>query len=240
VTLELRNIEVRVRKKLQPLTFRNISLRIQPKDRVALLCPDPAGVSGLLAVISGAKAPDAGTVIRNSSVSWPIPNSSFFHKHQTFVANARFMARLYEMDHEPFIARVVEMAAIEDLAEHRMDRCPKDAVSRFSFALGVCLPFDFYLFTNPSAGGKTDRAKYAEVVSELGRKAGLILASSAGRAAQAHCDSAFVIDGKAAVHYDDIDAAIEHLESLKPRASEGADDEDALSAAEEESTFGDF
>ena len=79
--------------------------------------------------------------LRETSISWPLPNSKFLHQHQTFVGNARFIARLYEMEQAPFISKVIEMAGIQDIADERVSYCPRKAVSSFAFALGACLPF---------------------------------------------------------------------------------------------------
>ena len=49
------------------------------------------------------------------------PEQPYFHKHQSFIANARFIARLYEMDQRTFIPKVIELAGVQDIAEERLD-----------------------------------------------------------------------------------------------------------------------
>ncbi|HSC19631.1 MAG TPA: hypothetical protein VLC74_12015 [Rhizomicrobium sp.] len=237
MSVELRNVEIRIRGKLQPLDFKNINFRIEPQQRVALLCPDRVGLSSLVAVIAGIRRPDTGRVIREGRLSWPIPDASFCHKHLNFVGNARFIARLYGMNQKTFIPQVIETAGIQDLAEERLDRCPKTVLSRFAFALGVCVPFDIYFFTATSAGEKSEQEKYQQIVAELGRTHGIMVAATKAKAAELHCDEAFLIDGRTTHYYDDMEAAADHMARLAKRSRPDDDDE---VAEEEEQAFDDF
>lgn len=234
MAIELKNICMRTRKTLTPVSIKNVSMRIEPDQRIAILTPSKGAAGMLVNVICGANAPDSGSAFCDSRLSWPLPGAKFLHSHQTFVANARFIARLYEMDQASFIERVIEMAGVSDLADERVGYCPKAAVSRFTFALGVCVPFDIYFFTGTKIGEKQDRAKYTRVIAELGRRSGILMVTPSGKGVQDFCDSAYVVEDNGAVYYDDINAAIERLERLtKKRPVEedpeesGADQEDA-------------
>ncbi|HKO20298.1 MAG TPA: hypothetical protein VJU82_15585, partial [Acidobacteriaceae bacterium] len=207
--IELKNICARTRGTLSPVSLNNLTMRIESDQHVAILSTNKARLSMLVDVICGANAPDAGSVICDCRLSWPLPAAKFLHDHLTFVANARFIARLYEVDQRSFIERVIDLAGVADLAHERVSYCPKAAVSRFSFALGACLPFDTYLFTSTSVGEKDDYEKYKEVIAGLGQRSGLLLATSSGKVAQPFCDRAYIVEENGAVYYDDIDAAIE-------------------------------
>jgi capsular polysaccharide transport system ATP-binding protein len=219
--------------------LRDINLRIGPRDRVALLCPAKGGLTELVGVISGAKAPEQGKVIRNSSLSWPIPGSAFLHKHLSFVGNARFIARLYGVDQSSFISRVIDMARVSDLAEERLSRCPKAPLSRFSFALGACLPFDIYFLTSFSIGDKKDKPRYAEVIGELASGSGLLIATGNPKGIQQFCDQAYVFEQSGPVHYDDVEVAIEHFSRIA-KPAEMVEDGDGSEDVDEDRGFGDF
>jgi capsular polysaccharide transport system ATP-binding protein len=238
MAIELRNVCMRTRNTLTPVSVNDVSLRIGAGQQVAILSPDRARLAMLIDVICGANAPDSGSAFCDSRLSWPLPRARFLHNHQTFVANARFIARLYEMDQKSFIDRVIEMAGIAELADERVGYCPKDAISRFTFALGACLPFDIYFFTATNIGDKKDRKKYAGIIAELGRRSGLLLAMSAGKMARNFCDKAYVIEERGAVYYDDMDAAIEHLERLAKKKPE--EDSDEQTPDQEEAMSDDF
>lgn len=216
--IELRNVAIRTRNTIAPVSLSNINLRIEDRDKIAILGPPNGSVRLLIDVLTGANSPDSGHVVQTSRISWPIPSSSFFHKHQSFIANVRFIAHLYEMDQPSFIQRVLEFAEIDDLAEIQLNHCPKGPVSRLAFALGACLPFDIYLFTNTSVGEKSSREKYSNYIHELGSRGGLVVATSNAKGAQAYCDKAYVLDPAGCVYYDDMSAAAEHLARLAKRA----------------------
>ncbi len=50
--------------------FRDVSLRILPGRRVALVGPNGAGKTTLLDIITGEQQPDTGDVARNKGVAW--------------------------------------------------------------------------------------------------------------------------------------------------------------------------
>jgi ABC-type polysaccharide/polyol phosphate transport system ATPase subunit len=239
MAIELRNISVRKRGTLTPVALNNVNLRVEQDRHVALLAPEKAAINMLVDVICGANAPDSGVVSCSSRLSWPLPAARFLHSHQTFVANARFIARLYEVEQRSFIERVIGMAAIEDMAHERVSYCPNAAVSRFSFALAACLPFDIYFFTSTAIGEKQDREKYAAMIADLGRRSGILVATSSAKTAQMFCDAAYVIETQGAVYYDDMDAAIEHLERLAKKKLPD-DTEEAVLYQEDAAVSDDF
>jgi capsular polysaccharide transport system ATP-binding protein len=236
MSIEFKNVSIRTRRTLTPVLLENLNIRLAKGDHVAFLSPG-AALRALIGVISGAKAPEGGTVVRNDTISWPIPGSGFLHKHLNFIANARFVARLYGVDQAPYLAKVLDLARIVDLAEERIDHCPKDAVARFSFALGACLPFDMYLLTTTKIGNKRDSERYAELIADLGRDAGLLIATSSGKAIRDFCDQAYVFDRGRAHHYTDVEAAAEHMARIA-KPNDGADEEDL--PAEDERILDDF
>jgi capsular polysaccharide transport system ATP-binding protein len=236
MSIEFKNVSIRTRRTLTPVLLENLNIRLAKGDHVAFLSPG-AALRALIGVISGAKAPEGGTVVRNDTISWPIPGSGFLHKHLNFIANARFVARLYGVDQAPYLAKVLDLARIVDLAEERIDHCPKDAVARFSFALGACLPFDMYLLTTTKIGNKRDSERYAELIADLGRDAGLLIATSSGKAIRDFCDQAYVFDRGRAHHYTDVEAAAEHMARIA-KPNDGTDEEDL--PAEDERILDDF
>ena len=237
MSIEFQNVTLRTRKTITPILLEEINFRIEEGDHFALLAPRDGGLDLVVDVLCSAGAPESGRVIRGGSLSWPLPGASFVHKHQTFIANARFIARLYDADQKSFISKVIELAGIEDLADERIDFCPSKAVSRFGFALGACLPFDFYLFTGTNIGGRDDKEKFSEKIHELGKSSGLIIAASNIKAAESFCDKAFVLDPGGSVYYTDMEAAAAHLERISQKGEEAV--EETL-APDEERVFDDF
>jgi len=235
--IQFDDVTLRTRGTITPIVLAGINLRIEDGDHLAVLAPPDGGMDLLVDVLCGAGAPESGRVNRGASLSWPLPGASFVHKHQTFIGNARFIARLYGVDQRAFISKVIETAEIEEFADERIDFCPQKAVTRFGFALGACLTFDFYLFSNTNIGGRDDREKFNQKIHELGKSNGLIIAASNMKAAQTFCDKAFVLDPAGSVYYTDMEAAAAHLERISQKGEEVIEETLAL---DEERVFDDF
>jgi ABC-type polysaccharide/polyol phosphate transport system ATPase subunit len=235
--IELRNVSVRTRGTINPVFLKDINLRVEARDRIGILGPKDGGLSLIVDVICGADAPLSGSVNRTGRTSWPIPGGAFFHKHQSYVANARFVATLYEVDQHTYISRVLDLAEVGDLADQQVSRCPRSVTSRFAFALGACLPFDTYVITNTNIGDKADREKYQDIIEELASRSGLLIASSSAKTAQPFCHKAYVLDPAGSIYYDDMEAAAEHLARTSKRGDAASDQAEA---EEEEQLVDDF
>jgi len=222
----------RTRKTITPIVYEDLSFRIEDGERVALLGGPASGLNVILELICGANAPDQGRVIRTGTFSWPIPDSSFFHKHLSFVGNARFIARMYGMQESTFIPRVMEMAGVEDLREERLDHCPKGVLGQFSFALGLFVPFDTYIFTKVGVGKGEMLERIQGAIADLGQRSGLLIATGQPKGFEAFCDKAYVLDEGQAFYYEDLEAAQEHLKRSLAKAP--AELEEFAEAPEEE------
>jgi len=214
MTIELRDVTKRVRLGSVRVTYEGLNIRVESNSRVAFLGNQQAGLEALVKLICAADAPDRGVVTRTHSISWPIPDSRFLSKHLTLAANARFIARLYEVDEASYLEKLAEIARPGDFMNVRGDACPKDVLSRFCFSAGICLPFDHYILTGVSAGSKEDRARFAPIVEELGQRAGILLVTSDVKAAKQVCEQAFVFDDGRATFFDNMEAAAEFYGGL--------------------------
>lgn len=236
--VDFRGVHKRTRKTIRPVVFKDLNFRIEDGAHVAFLGHVDSGLDALIDLICSADAPDAGVVRRGSMISWPIPDTGFIHKHRSIGACTRFLAQLYEVDPKTYFTKVVEVGGLEEFVGERLDHCPRSAVSRLAFALGACLPFETFILTNTKFEGKDDDAKFGQYMTDLLSRRGLLLATAQGKAAQTFCDSAYVLDSGQAVYYDDVEAAIEHLDRIAPKRA----DVDVADLVEEDEgrTFDDF
>lgn len=230
MSIELRGVTKKVRLGPVRLTYEDLDLVVPTGVNTAFLGHREAGLEAIVNLICGADAPDQGKVLRDESISWPIPSSSYLSKHLSIAANARFLARLYETDQAAYIARVVELGELEEWIDVKLDSCTSEVRSAFSFMMGVALPFDRYIFTKLNAGGRDKRDRVNEIVSELTSRASLLLVGSDAKAAQQFCQQAYVFDKGQATHYDDMEAALEHFGSI---VAKNIDDEDFLGSDSE-------
>jgi capsular polysaccharide transport system ATP-binding protein len=223
MTIELKNVMKKVRLGPVKTTYDDLNIRIEEKSRMALLGGKTAGLEAIVNLICAADAPDKGVIRRTHSISWAIPGTPHVHKHHPLISSARFLARLYDVDEKDYLIRVLEMADIGDAVNLRADKCPKAEMSRFLFSAGICLPFDQYVLTNVNVGGKDDRPRFAEIVEELGRKAGILLVTQDAKTAQKFCTEAYVFDKGQATYFDDMAAAAEYLRGVDSKEEDEED-----------------
>jgi ABC-type polysaccharide/polyol phosphate transport system ATPase subunit len=223
MTIEFRDVTKKVRLGPTRVTYENLNIRLEEKAHIAFLGQKDAGLEAIINLICQSDAPDSGVITRSHSVSWAIPDSKYIHKHHPLVGSARFIARLYEADEKAYVAKVSEMGELGDFINIRGDMCPKDVFARFVFYTGICLPFDQYILTNVSVGGKAGRERVAEVIGDMKDRAGLLLATADIKSAKMYCDQAYVFHEGSATYFDDMEAAAEFFGSI---ASAGGGDDD--------------
>jgi capsular polysaccharide transport system ATP-binding protein len=214
MTLELRDVMKRIRIGATRVVYEDLNIRIEQGASVALLGHSEAGVEGLVGLLCGADAPDAGRVIRTHSISWPIPWTAFMHQHMSLAANARFLARLYEVDERDYLARIAQ-CGMDKVLDVRGDRVSGEVRTAFAFVAGICLPFDCYILTRASIAQKTDPELAPRLIEEVRKRAGLLLVASSVKPAKQYCDQAYVFDKGQATFYDNMDAAAEHFNSIE-------------------------
>jgi capsular polysaccharide transport system ATP-binding protein len=236
--IEFANVTFRTRHTLYPVVFEDVNFRIEDREHVAILAPGKdSGLAVLQELICGADAPDRGHVVRTGSLSWPLPGAGFLHRHMTFAANCRFITRMYGLYTKPFVMRVCKTAAVVDIMEERLDHCPKGALNRFAFSLGLCVPFDTYLLTSAIAGKGEEGAPLQEALVELAAKSGVIVIATNGKGVADLCERAYVLDSGKIVPHDDVEDALAHLKQLVSKAS---DDEEMIREVPEEELVDDF
>jgi capsular polysaccharide transport system ATP-binding protein len=215
MSIELHNVTKKVRLGPIRVTYENLNLDIPDNASVALLGYKEAGLEGITKLICAADAPDKGRVVRTHSISWPIPSSLFVESHLPLVANARFLARLYEVNEKQFVAKLEELGRFGDWFGTTVKLCPPDIRSLFCLICGISLPFDQYIFTGLNVGPKSERGRIGEMLDELRQRAGFILIGQDVKNAQAYCNRAYVFDEGKATYYDDMEAAIEHFSTIE-------------------------
>jgi capsular polysaccharide transport system ATP-binding protein len=96
--------------------------------------------------------------------------------------------------------------------------------ARFAFGLGVCLPFDIYLFDSVELRDDDFQPRADAIVDDLAQSAGIIISTTKGQIAQQFCDQGFVLDDGTITYYEDIQAAVAHLERLSDQEAVEADE----------------
>lgn len=230
MTIELRHVKKNVRAGSVRVTYEDLNIRLGEGANVAFLAHSEAGIESVLNLICGADAPDKGSIVRDHSISWPIPASAYIQRHISLAANARFLARLYEVDEKDYLAKIAE-TGLAPFMNSRVDMVSGEIKTVFAFVAGVCLPFDRYIVTKTAVGKKAFPELTGRLLDDLRARASLLIVGSAVKAAAQYCDQAYVFDQGTATFYDDMEAATEHFNSIQSKdkdreAGEEGEDED--------------
>ena len=193
--------------------FKNLNAVLPENKSVALLGKNGAGKSTLLRIIGGIDYADAGQVITNKSISWPVALSGGFQGSLSARQNCRFVARLYvttEEEVEYIVNFVEEFAEIGKYFDMPVKSYSSGMKSRIGFGLSMAFNFDYYLLDEAGAVGDASfRNKSQKLLNELKESSNIIMVSHNLKDLTTNCDVAFLVrDGKAE-YFDDIQNAIE-------------------------------
>lgn len=205
--------------------LRGISFDFPPRQSVGILGRNGAGKSTLLRVISGAEAPDLGTITRTGRVSWPIGFSGGFNGSLSGEENCRFVARIYGHDVDYVTEFAEEFADIGKYFAAPIRTYSSGMKARLAFGLSMAIDFDVYLVDEVTAvGDRPFQEKCAAAFNERRARSSIVMVSHNMNTIRKYCDVCAVLaDGQLKL-YDNIDEAAEaaNLSATKPKKARRA------------------
>ena len=192
-----------------PLVAQGIDAVFPAGQATALLGRNGAGKSSLLAMIAGTLRPDAGRVIRQGAVSWPVGFAGAFHPDLTGAQNTRFVARVYGVDSDALLAFVREVSGLGDAMRQPVRRYSSGMRARLGFAISMGIPFDMYLVDEVTAvGDAAFRRETSELLKARLGQAGAIVVSHAPAQLRGLWTAGAVLEDGRLRMFDDLDEAI--------------------------------
>lgn len=193
--------------------FKDLDAVLPENKSVALLGKNGAGKSTLLRIIGGIDFADAGQVITQKSISWPIALSGGFQGSMTARQNVRFVARLYvnTEDEVEYVVRFVEeFAEIGKYYDMPMKSYSSGMRGRIGFGLSMAFNFDYYLLDEAGAVGDASfRKKSQALLDELKENSNIIMVSHDLKDLTRNCDVAFLVREGKAEYFEDVQEAVE-------------------------------
>jgi capsular polysaccharide transport system ATP-binding protein len=123
----------------------DVDLRIAPGEKVGLLGRNGSGKSTLLRLMGGVEEPDAGTIVRRMSVSWPLAFTGGFHGTLTGRDNLRFICRVYGVSADDKIDFIQDFAELGVYLDEPVRNYSSGMRARLAFALSLIIEFDCLL-----------------------------------------------------------------------------------------------
>ncbi|MEO6359668.1 MAG: ABC transporter ATP-binding protein [Sphingomicrobium sp.] len=184
----------------------NVSVIINPSERVGILGRNGAGKSTLVRVISGAESPTSGTVERSMTVSWPLAFTGGFHGALTGSDNLRFICRIYGVDFEPRLDFVKEFSELGLYLYEPVANYSSGMRARLAFAVSMTIDFDCYLIDEVMAvGDERFRERCRIELFEKRADKAMLIVSHSHRYLKGNCHRFLLFKDGAIEEHDDFD-----------------------------------
>lgn len=197
-------------RRFQKHVFTDLSFDIRPGDSLAICGANGAGKSTLMRLIAGVEMPTTGTITRETACSWPIGYSSCFQHTLTGADNARFIARIYDIDEQELLAYVEDFAALGPYLHQPIKTYSAGMLARLAFGISLAIDFDCYLVDEVTAAGdERFRARCEEALHERRQNGTLVMISHDPGTLRAYCSTGAVLHGGKLTMFDTVDEALE-------------------------------
>lgn len=175
--------------------LRDVSFTLPDVPGIAVLGRNGAGKSTLLRLIAGSLQPDAGRVISNGAISWPMGFAGGFHPALTGMQNTRFVARIHGRDASGLADFVAEYAELGAAFHQPVETYSTGMRARLAFATSIGIDFDTYLVDEIiGVGDAAFRRKCQRSFREQLRRARVLMVSHNADTLRSFCQSALLIE----------------------------------------------
>ena len=213
--IELRNVVKQyATRRGETTVLDDVSLRVEPGEKLGILGANGAGKSTLIRLISGAERPTAGTVSRSMSVSWPLAFSGAFQGSLTGLDNLRFICRLYDMDIKVAQPQVEDFAELGYYMREPLKTYSAGMRARLAFGISLAIDFDCFLIDEVIAVGDSRfQVRCNEELFEKRRHKARIMVSHHAESIMEYCERAAVLRQGKLHRFDNVGDAYDFYQS---------------------------
>ena len=194
-----------------------VSLVLKRGRSVGLLGRNGAGKSTLLRLFAGTIRLDAGRIVREGHISWPLGFQGSFQGNLTGEQNVRFVARIYGVDSQKLIDYVADFAELGAFFRSPVKSYSSGMKARLAFGLSMGVRFDYYLVDEITAVGDANfKKKCSEVFQTRLADSDVIMVSHSTATIREYCDCGIVLEKGKLTYFDDVEDAIRaHDKNMK-------------------------
>lgn len=181
-----------------------------PDRNIGLLGANGTGKSTLLRMISGAEKPNAGRIVCDRRVSFPLGFAGSFNGTMSGIENALFTSRIYGQETESVIEYVKQFSELDEQLYMPVQTYSSGMRARLAFGISLAIDFELYLVDEITAVGDArfrERSR-AAFKDKLGT-ANILMVSHSMSSLRDYCDAGAVMQDGKMVYYDDLEDAIE-------------------------------
>lgn len=193
--------------------FREFTFTFPNDCSIGLIGRNGAGKSTLMRLLSGADIPNAGRVITDKKISWPVGLAGGFQHALSARDNVKFVARVYGYKGEALeekVRYIEEFAEIGKYFDEPMNTYSSGMRSRIGFGLSMAFDFDYYLIDEAGAVGDAKFKKKSDAIyKEKLSNSKVIMVSHNMAEIKQWCDKVILVNSGMTTVYDDVDEGIE-------------------------------
>lgn len=200
--------------------LRDVSFTLPDARGIAVIGRNGAGKSTLLRLIAGTLQPDAGRVVMDETISWPMGFAGGFHPALTGRQNTRFVARIHGRDATALERFVEDFAELGSAFHQPVETYSTGMRARLAFATSIGIDFDCYLVDEIiGVGDAAFRRKCQRSFRQRLRRARVLMVSHNADTLRVFCQSALLIEAGRLTWFPDLEdglAAHERNLGLRP------------------------
>lgn len=193
--------------------FREFTFTFPDDCSIGLIGRNGAGKSTLMRLLSGADIPNAGKVITDKKISWPVGLAGGFQHALSARDNVKFVARVYGYRGEALeekVRYIEEFAEIGKYFDEPMNTYSSGMRSRIGFGLSMAFDFDYYLIDEAGAVGDAKfKQKSDAIYKEKLSNSKVIMVSHNMSEIEQWCDKVILVNYGTATVYNDVKEGIE-------------------------------
>ena len=201
------------------------SIELPSRAKVGVIGRNGAGKSTLMRLLAGVDIPNAGRIIRQGSISWPMGLATGCQGNLTGRENTRFACRIQGLAAAtipPVLESVSEFAEIGDYFDMPTRTYSSGMKARLNFAIAMAFDFDCYIVDELTAvGDQAFREKSRKVFEQKRANSGFIKVSHNMGELLKECDTGLLLhDGKLEV-FSTMKEAVERYKEVtaKPKTA---------------------
>ncbi len=185
--------------KSRKVILHEASFRIELGHSMGILAPNGSGKTTIINMMAGLEKPDAGRISRDCRVSFPLGFMGGINPRHSATENARYIARLYQIDPDEVEAFCRWMCDIGEYFDMPVGTYSQGMRSRFAFSLMLALEFDLYLVDEgmPATTDARFNRRAGAILKERLERATVLVVSHQADTLERYCQSAAVLrDGR--------------------------------------------
>ena len=185
------------------------SFRIELGNSLGILAPNGSGKTTIINMMAGLEKPDEGTITRRCRVSFPLGFMGGINHRHTATENARYIARLYQLDPDEVEAFCRWLCDIGEYFDMAVGTYSQGMRARFAFSLMLAIEFDLYLVDEgmPATTDVHFNRRAGALLKERLDQATVVIVSHDAQTLERYCKTAAVLRDGSLHFFDTLDEA---------------------------------